>query len=174
MEILLPTPGPVLVQVVGEVNRPGLLQLEEGDRMIDAIEAAGGLTEAAAPQDVNLAAFVRDGARIVVPSVRNIDAENYSGDIGRTSASEARSSAGDPQNDASSEYSSDGLQSAINVNTATKAELMSLPGIGDVRASRIIALRTELGGFLSEDQLMLVDGIGPQTLAAIRHLISVQ
>ncbi len=175
VEILLPTPGPVLVQIVGEVNQPGLFRLNKGDRLINAVEAAGGLTESAAAHEVNLAAFVKDGTRIVVPPLRVVEPESNSGGDGGDSPASGIASQGDQsQIGASSKYPIDESADAINVNTASKEALMSLPGIGEVKATRIIAFRQERGGLTSVEQLLLVDGIGPGTLEAIRALISIQ
>ncbi|MEX1004116.1 MAG: ComEA family DNA-binding protein [Acidimicrobiia bacterium] len=133
----------LLVHVAGEVRTPGVVRLEDGARVVDAIEAAGGATEDAVLAGVNLAAEVSDGSQVVVPS-RHAPAE--------------RSPDGD------------GL---VAINTATAAELEALPGVGPVLAGRIVAHREAAGGFDAAEDLLDVSGIGESILARLRPLVRV-
>lgn len=147
-----PTTSPTLVRgpriavhVLGAVQRPGFYELRDGDRVLDAIAAAGGLTEVADPAGVNLARFVTDGEQLRVP------------EVGEVPVAPPGVSAG-------------GL---VNLNTADAATLESLPGIGPTMADRIIAWREANGGFGAVDQLRSVTGIGDRTFAELEPLVTV-
>ena len=171
IEIAIPTPAPIIVQVEGEVQNPGVYRLERGSRVLDAIETAGGGTRNSDPQRLNLAAFVQDGARVVVPAVTDQNGQAAS-IIESTSAEPAtESSTGNP---ASAVGSASNTQTLLNINTATKEQLMTLPGIGEVRALQIIAMRQEQGGFTSIEDLLNISGIGDKTLEAIRPHLTIQ
>ena len=140
----------VLVDVAGWVRRPGVYEFVSGARVIDAIEAAGGARPGAGLQALNLAAPLVDGTQILVPRE------------GATPVATAGSgSAGGV------------VGGLVNVNTATAAELETLPGIGEVTAQAIIDHRTENGPFTSVDELLDVTGIGDVTLENIRELVTV-
>jgi competence protein ComEA len=146
------SPSPILVDVAGWVRRPGVYEFVPGARVIDAIEAAGGARSGAALEALNLAAPLVDGTQILVPK------------RGQAPPSAAAGAAG------AGTAAGGGL---INVNTASAAELETLPGIGEVLAQRIIDHRTEHGPFASVDDLLDVSGIGEVTLAEIRDLVTV-
>jgi competence protein ComEA len=148
-----PSASPVLVDVAGWVRRPGVYQLAPDARVIDAIEAAGGARRGAALEALNLAAPLVDGTQILVPKRGQAPAGAAPGTV--TSGS---GTAGG------------GL---INVNTATAAELETLPGIGEVLAQRIVDYRTEHGPFRSVEDLLDVSGIGEAILGDIRDLVTV-
>ncbi len=148
IEIILPTeapPGPVVVHVAGAVAREGVYTLTEGDRVLDAIEAAGGLAADADQSSANLAQVLVDGDQVVVRRVG--DAAGLAG----------------AQTDAS----------LVNLNTASQAQLEGLDGIGPVRARAIIDYREANGGFERIEDLLLVDGIGTGTLSALRSFVTV-
>jgi competence protein ComEA len=139
----------ILVHVMGAVVSPGLVKLPQGARVVDAISAAGGLRGDADPAELNLAAMVSDGSQILV---------------GTTSAprGEVREGA------ASTEGGSTGAATAvIDLNTATLAQLDTLPGVGPVTAQAILDYRTKHGRFAKVDELQEVDGIGTKTYAQI-------
>jgi competence protein ComEA len=141
---------PILVDVAGWVRRPGVYEFHDGDRVIDAIEAAGGARRGAALDALNLAAPLADGTQILVP---------------RRQASESASSAPSVGGGATS--------SKVNINSASAVELEALPGIGEVIAQEILDYRTENGPFGSVDDLLDVSGIGEVTLENIRDLVTV-
>jgi len=138
----------VLVDVAGWVRHPGVYEFGEGARVIDAIDAAGGVRTGALLEALNLAAPLADGTQILVPR---------EGQEGVAPPVTGGAVAG-------------GL---INVNTATATELEELPGVGEVIGQAIIDYRTENGPFTSVDQLLDVSGIGDATLENIRDLVTV-
>ncbi len=135
----------VMVHVVGAVARPGLYELPEGSRVDDAIEQAGGPTEDAALAHVNLAAPVGDGQQIVIAANDEVGAPTMQAD------------------------SETGISELVRLNSATLAELETLPGIGPVTAQKILDYRDERGGFTSVDELDAVPGIGPARLEQLRE-----
>jgi competence protein ComEA len=149
------SPGlvPILVDVAGWVRRPGVYEFHDGDRVIDAIDAAGGARRGAALDALNLAAPLADGTQILVL---------------RKEASESAGSA-------TSASSVDGgaTPSKVNINSASAVELEALPGIGEVIAQEILDYRTANGPFASVDDLLDVSGIGEVTLENIRDLVTV-
>jgi competence protein ComEA len=144
---------PILVDVAGWVRHPGVYEFHDGDRVIDAIEAAGGARRGAALDALNLAAPLADGTQILVPR------------------REASGSAGS----APSAPSVDGgvTSSKVNINSASAEELETLPGIGEVIAQEILDYRTANGPFASVDDLLDVSGIGEVTLENVRDLVTV-
>jgi competence protein ComEA len=140
----------LIVDVAGAVKEPGVYEFAEGDRVIDAIERAGGSLPKAELSLLNLAAPLADGTQILVPKA---GPPLMSGVPGGTTPGSAG-----------------GL---INVNTASATELETLSGIGEVLAATIIEYRTQNGPFASVEDLMDVSGIGPATLDEIRDQVTV-
>lgn len=139
----------ICVYVCGSVRKPGVYELSEDARIVSAIAAAGGFTKSASEKDVNQAERVKDGQQIYVPSQK-----------------EARK-----QQDTSSEKgSSDGK---VNLNTASREELMTLSGIGEAKASDIISYREENGGFESPEDIMKIRGIKQGVYSKIKDMITV-
>lgn len=139
----------IIVDVAGEVAEPGVYEFNEGDRVIDAIERAGGQLPKADLSLLNLAAPLTDGTQILV------------------------SKAGPPGvvvPGGGTVGSSGGL---ININSASATELETLSGIGEVLAATIVEYREQNGPFASVDDLMDVSGIGPATLEEIRDQVTV-
>ncbi len=133
----------IVVYVSGAVNRPGVVQLSEGARAKEAIDACGGFLATADTNGVNLAQKLKDGMQVKVPEKASLSMqENGSG------ASNARASA---------HSLPDGM---VNINTAGEAELDKLPGIGPAMAKRIIEYRTENGAFQAPEEIKRVKGIG--------------
>ena len=142
----------VFVHILGEVVSPGLYELHDGDRAIDAVAAAGGLTDAADQTQLNLARFVSDGEQIIVPPIGQVPAPAPTDGAGA-----ALPAAG----------------ATVNINTADAAALESLTGVGPALAGRIVSWRTENGNFAAIDDLLNVSGIGEKTLERFRADISV-
>lgn len=167
-----PTPGapdpdePVVVSVVGLVHKPGLVTLDAGARIADALTAAGGSLDGADLLGLNMARRVADGEQIVVGIA---PAPGQPATMGSSVSSEpsATASAGTPQAPGTNSASG-GL---VDLNTATVEQLDTLPGVGPVTASAIVAWRDANGRFTSVDQLGDVDGIGPARLAKLRALV---
>ena len=133
----------LFIHIVGEVNTPGMYQLPIGARLVDAVFAAGGLTEDADNSSVNLARELSDGEQIVVYKI---------GEQGTTDS-----------------ISSGGL---ISINRATAEQLEDLPGIGPALSARIIAYREANGGFKSKEDLKNVSGIGDSIFSGFEDLIT--
>jgi len=144
-----PTAAPIIVDVAGEVRDPGVYEFSEGDRVIDAIERAGGPMPKADLSVLNLAALLADGTQILVPKAGPTVPGAVPGMVPGTTG---------------------GL---ININTASEAELETLSGIGEVLAATIVEYRTQNGPFTSVDDLMDVSGIGPATLEEIRDQVTI-
>ncbi|MHB1474353.1 MAG: helix-hairpin-helix domain-containing protein [Dermatophilaceae bacterium] len=155
----LPTAaGVLLVHVVGQVRRPGVVRLPPGARVLDAVQAAGGATSSADLNHLNLARLVADGEQIVVPKPgESILTGGVSGAGGAGAGSSGVGSVG-------------GL---IDLNTADVSALDSLPGVGPVLAQRILEWRAQHGRFTSVDELGEVSGIGDKILAQIRPKVTV-
>ena len=171
VEILIPSPEPVVVQVVGEVMAPGVYQLDAEDRVLTAIETAGGPTRYADIESINLAAFVKDGSRIQVPAIAPTPLPDENG----TNSTDANTSEGNrPAAPNSNSAPPALLPGPIDLNSATLDQLKSLPGIGETRANQIIAFRNSLGGFTVLEQLLEISGIGEKTLESIRPLVTVR
>ena len=149
--LISPTPSTVQVHVAGAVKNPGVYILPENTRNIDAITAAGGATSEADLERINLSEFIKDGQRVYIP---------YKNQPIPTSerASTISLSPTEP--------------TLVNINTADADALMSLPGIGEVKAAAIIAYRETYGPFTSIEALLNVNGIGQATLEGLREHIT--
>ena len=146
---------PLVVEVRGEVEAPGVFTLSPGARLQDAIAAAGGLSEEADLSTVNLARRLRDGELVVIlalPVPGSTPVLPMDGIDNAIAAEEPRA--------------------RININTATAEELEGLPGIGEVIAARIIGYREENGPFRSVDDLIHVQGISGETIDEFRDLVT--
>jgi competence protein ComEA len=142
-------PG-IYVHILGAVNRPGLYELHEGDRAVDAVAAAGGFTAEADRTQLNLARFVTDGEQIAVPVVGQAQAPAVSGVAGGGAT----------------------VPGKVNINTADAAALETLPRVGPAMAERIIAWREANGRFASIEDLMNVSGVGDKTFDSLRELVT--
>ena len=135
------------VYICGQVNRPGVYALKEDDRVFVAIELAGGLTQDAAVNFINQAEVISDGMKIEIPTVEEA----------------ALLEKGISQKEA-------GL---VNINLASKEELMTLPGIGERRATAIVEYRDSCGGFKTPEDLLKVDGIKQGIYEKMKALVTV-
>ena len=147
-----------VVYVSGYVNNPGVYELSAGSRVIDAIDAAGGYSKEAYDNYLNLASLIADGQMIYVPSEEEIE----SGSIERGVASGADGSgAGGVTggNGGGNGGNSSDSGTLVNINQASKEELMTLPGIGESKADKIIAYREANGRFNSPEGIMEISGI---------------
>jgi competence protein ComEA len=131
------------VHVVGQVKNPGLYELPAGDRVLDAVAAAGGFTPVADRANLNLAQVIEDGQQIVVAQQ------------GVTPVAAGAAAGG-----------------TVDLNTADATALETLDGIGPALAQRILAYRTAHGGFRTVNDLQNVTGIGPKKFAAIKANVS--
>lgn len=146
-----PEPKVLVVHVAGQVANPGVYRLVEGSRVEDAVVAAGGPTAEADTDVLNLAALIVDGQKVFLPRPGEaLPAE-------QTVAVSGGGGGGGP----------------VNLNTAGQQQLESLPGIGPVKAQRIIVHRQTHGAFTSPRQIMEVSGFGPKTYESLKDLITV-
>lgn len=148
------------VHVLGEVERPGVYRLAEGERVFDALEAAGGAAAGAALEAINLARALTDGEQLRVPDAAEAAAWADTG-TPDTEPPIPQPAGSPPGSD------------TVNLNTATLAELQTLPRVGPALAERILAFVTDTGGFTTVEELILVSGIGERTLEGLRELVRV-
>jgi competence protein ComEA len=134
----------IKVEIAGAVATPGMYEVPVRSRVIDGIEAAGGIVSSADLSGINQVAFLLDGQKVTVPFESGGD------------SSRAQQITG-------------GL---ININTATAEELDELPGIGEVRAQAIVDYRNQNGPFASVDELLAVDGISEGVLDDLRPYVT--
>ena len=147
-----------VVYVSGYVNNPGVYELSAGSRVIDAIDAAGGYSKEAYDNYLNLASLIADGQMIYVPSEEEVE----SGSIERGVASGADGSGVGGVtggNGGGNGGNSSGSGALVNINQASREELMTLPGIGESKADKIIAYREENGRFSTPEGIMEISGI---------------
>lgn len=170
------TTSPVVVHVMGAVARPGVVELVAGDRVVDAVAAAGGATDDAAVGALNMARVVGDGERILVPTPADVEA----GLVPDPAAGSIPAGGGMPSTSAGGTANGtvDGAgvrddQGRLDLNGATVADLEELPGVGPVIAERVIAWRDANGGFEAVGQLREVTGIGEKTFQSLADLVVV-
>ena len=138
------------VDISGEVNKPGVYLVNDGTRLYEVIEKAGGLTDNANTDQINQAGYVEDGEKIVIPSLNDEVVKNTDVQPGTFN-------------------SNSGL---ININTASKDQLMEITGVGEVIAERIIDYRKN-NRFKSIEDIMNVNGIGNATYDKMKSQITV-
>lgn len=139
-------PSTVIIDVKGEILKPGVYEIDSQSRVNDVIQLAGGFTEGADQTMVNLAQKVQDEMIIVIPK------------IGEASAATEQNGSGNDK---------------VKINYATKAEIEGLNGIGPSKAQAIIQYREENGFFKSTDDLLLVSGIGEKTLENLKDDVQI-
>lgn len=150
--------GKIYVYVAGAVEKPGVVILNEGDRIFHAIDAAGGFSKDAAGERLNLAQIVEDGDKLYVPTFEELEAaENGEGDGFIAEAAGLESSNG-----------------KININTASSSELQSISGIGAVTAGKIVSYREANGKFKTIEDIKNVSGIGNATFEKMKDEICVR
>jgi competence protein ComEA helix-hairpin-helix repeat region len=147
----VPTEKPLIVYITGAVPRAGVYALPQGARVQDAISAAGGFLAEAEKSQINLAALLEDGEKLDIPYI-----EGAIPVVG-TPVPEVVTS----------------TTELININTASVAELDTLPGVGPTTAQKIIDYREQNGPFINAEDIINVSGIGPGTYERIKDLITV-
>jgi competence protein ComEA len=140
------SPPALVVDVAGAVRRPGLVRLQRGARVADAVARAGGLTRRAERSGVNLAALVSDGEQVLVPE--RGAAVTAAGGGGAAAAA-----------------------GPVSLNSATPEQLDTLPGVGPVTAQKIVSYREQHGPFTSVDGLDAIPGIGPARISELQGLV---
>lgn len=136
----------IIIDISGEIKNPGIYKMKGRVRLYEIIDKAGGLKEEANINSINQARYVKDGEKIIIPSSRNsqgMDKESISNG-----------------------------NNLVNINTASKEELLKLPGIGEVTAEKIINYRDN-NNFTKIEDLKNVNGIGMATYNKLKDLICV-
>lgn len=133
----------IYVHICGEVNEPGVYELKEDARVIDAIDAAKGLTKAASQQSVNQAEKLEDSQQIYIPSIKEVK-EDVNQSVKSSNSNSSINNEGNGK---------------VNINTASQEELTTLPGIGVAKAQKIIAYRQQNGSFSKIEDIMKISGI---------------
>ena len=140
----------IYVHICGAVVNPGVYELEQGARVYQGIQMAGGMLEDAAKDSMNQAAELTDGERLYVPRVSEIEQGSEAAEM--ESAEDNR----------------------VNINTATKEELMTLPGIGESKAESVIQYREEHGEFTDAEELTDIPGIKSGVYEKIKELVRIR
>ena len=164
----------IFVYITGEVINPGVVILNEGSRIVDAINAAGGITSNANVTKVNLVFVLKDGMKVNIPNDNDLKSNSdfeyitlNSGDGGNDDHL---------KNDVNSESTKSNYSKSydiVNINTATQTELESLPGIGPSLALKIINYRKENGKFSSVEEIKNVSGIGESKFEELKKYINI-
>ncbi len=150
-------PAGIYVYICGAVEKPGVYEVPEGSRIYELVEMAGGMTEEADETSVNLAQAVEDGTMVRIPTVEETASGGNSGWVSSSGETGVGETSG----------------KKVNINTAGVEELMSLNGIGEVKARAIVDYREEHGSFKSAEEIMQVSGIGESTYDRIKEDITV-
>ncbi len=141
----------ITIHITGEVNNPGIVILDEGARIVDALEAAGGETQNADINKLNLAYVLDDGEKLYIPG-KNEEEKEY---ITRGNGNQTETA-------------------KVNINTAQIEELSTLPGIGEATANKIIEYRKENGKFEKIEDIKNVSGIGDSKFQNIKEMLKVK
>lgn len=141
----------IIIYITGQVQNQGVIELEYGSRIADAIEKAGGTTEWADLKDVNLAYELEDGQKIYIPSQ---DEETMIIEEGANSNYETQ-------------------ETVVNINKASSEQLQELNGIGKSLADTIVRYREENGKFKDIEELLNVPGIGDSKFANIKEFVKI-
>ncbi len=139
----------IVVEIKGEVNKPDVYTMEEGNIVNDLINKAGGITKEANIKNINRAKMLQNNQLIVIPNIN--DEEIVTG------------------NDV---YLDEEDSEIININTANEKRLMDIPGIGEIKAKSIIDYREKNGGFKNIEELKNIDGIGEKTFEKLKDTIT--
>lgn len=163
----------VYVHVCGAVKEPGVYELPEGSRVFEAVNAAGGFEKTAEADFVNQAQLVPDGIMIVIPTQEQAEAlRKEQGEAATYGILFAQMTEG------AAESVTEGIasqkESLVNLNTAQKAELCTLPGIGDAKAEAILAYRKQKGKFASKEELKNIEGIKDGVYGKIEDKICIE
>lgn len=173
-------PRIVKVYVCGAVRAPDVYSLDENMRVVDAVDAAGGFTEDAGTDYLNLASPVTDGEKIYIPTRVEIEEalaageELYGTVVNITTNTPGAGTTDSGINAAKSDTTDSDAGGLVDINSADKTTLMTLPGIGESKADKIIAYRQENGGFSAIEDLMLVGGIKEGLFNKVKDRICVK
>lgn len=151
----------IVVEIKGEVKNPNVYTLNEGSRINELIEKAGGLTQEADVNSINRASMIADGQCIIIGNINDTEEEKAKIEIiQNTTTTQVNKSTTDDKG-------------IININTATLEQLQTLTGIGESKASAIIEYRETSGGFKTIEDIKNISGIGEKTFEKIRDKLTV-
>ena len=155
----------IIVHISGAVRNEGIVELKEKARIADAIEMAGGITEDAYMKDVNLATILEDGMKIYIPTKEEVEkqGENINDSVSKDTNLDIYNNGSNTSK----------KNNKVNINTASKEELDTLPGIGESTANKIINYRKENGKFKTIEEIKEVSGIGDSKFEDIKDLIEI-
>lgn len=153
----------IKVHITGAIKNEGIYEIEEGSRIADIIDKAGGLESEANIRNINLAYVIEDGMKIYIPKID----ENIIEDTTEKHITKGNN------NSENSNKVKENKEKRININNATQKELETLPGIGPSIASKIIEYREENGKFKNIEELKKVNGIGENKFIKIMDFIKV-
>lgn len=153
----------VFIHIIGEVNNPGVVEVKKGSRIKDVIEQAGGLTENADIEKVNLVYEVSDGQKINIPNKNETKEDKLNENNYVSTENENNVIIGEMNKE----------NKKVNINTATQTELETITGIGPSTASKIIKYRSENGRFKNINDIKNVSGIGDAKFNSIKDEITV-
>lgn len=158
----------IVVHVSGAVKSEGIVELDKNSRVADAIEAAGGVSQNAYMKDINLASILEDGMKVYIPTNEEVEKQKENSNYISNANTDIIS-----KNSQENKTGATKTNSKVNINTATKEELDTLPGIGESTANKIINYRKENGNFKSIDEIKEVSGIGDSKFEQIKDLIEI-
>ncbi len=154
----------IIVHITGEVKEPGIIELPSEARIAEAIEAAGGVTEGADLDEVNLAFVLSDGQKVYIP---NKNEKEVSGE-------KVYITVGSGNNIIVQDKVEEGKKQKVNINEAKQEDFEQLPGIGPSIAQRIVEYRDQNGKFTSIDELQEVKGIGEAKFENIKEYVTIK
>lgn len=143
----------IYVYVCGQIQTPGVYSIPEGSRVCDLFAIAGGFTESAATDYWNQARLLKDGEMIYVPTKEEVKDRTFEGETTSDTTT--------------------GTSKKVNINTASKEELLTIPGVGEAKATAILAYREENGPFSSIEELKKVDGIKDGVFSKMKDYIEI-
>ena len=156
----------IAVYISGEVKTPQVVKMKTGDRLVYAVEKCGGMTKDADLNAVNLALLLKDEAHYIIPKIGDTN-------ISTQSSANASTSGEKTVNQSSNNNTSNSSNTKVNINTADKTALMSLPSIGEKTAQKIIDYRENVGKFNTKEDLKNVSGIGDKKYSQLEEFITV-
>ena len=158
----------IAVYISGEVKKPQVVKMKTGDRLVDAVEKCGGMTKDADLNAINLALLLKDEAHYIIPKIGDTSIVSQQNYVNQSSTNDKSI------NSISSVDTSNSSKSTININTADKTALMSLPSIGEKTAQKIIDYRENNGKFQTKEELKNVTGIGDKKYSQLEEFITVE
>lgn len=158
----------IAVYISGEVKNPQVVKMKTGDRLVNAVEKCGGMTKDADLNAINLALLLKDEAHYIIPKIGDTSIVSQQNYVNQSSTDDKSI------NSISSADTSNSSKSTININTADKTALMSLPSIGEKTAQKIIDYRENNGKFQTKEELKNVTGIGDKKYSQLEEFITVE